>query len=167
MDDLRRDDVTPYPKSIQTTPRQKKYRRKVASTKTWAGIAAERQGPCVLCGAPPPNDLHHVVPRDRGGDDVAENLLALCRDHHQRIEAREQETCRAFVELLWADGHEPGPRGGVRDSYSYAVEKAGETFAESIYGIRFENAAAVSPSLHTHAGAGERPSGAPDGKAGA
>lgn len=127
----------PAPKSAQTARRTKKYRRKVASPKQWAGLHSEKNGPCRLCGKPGPSQLHHVIPRDRGGDDVAENLVPLCAECHGFVEARVQDVCRRLVESLWRDGTEPGPRGGPKDEYSYAVDRGGENFAESIYGLRY------------------------------
>jgi len=41
----------PYPKSAQLARQEKRYRRKVASPKMWARIAAEKQGPCRACAA--------------------------------------------------------------------------------------------------------------------
>jgi hypothetical protein len=31
-------------------------------------------------------ELHHVVPRSQGGDDLAVNLAPLCHDHHMILE---------------------------------------------------------------------------------
>jgi|WetSurMetagenome_2_1015567.scaffolds.fasta_scaffold147530_4 hypothetical protein len=36
---------------------------------------------CVLCGHP--SDPAHIRSRGAGGDDIEENLLPLCRRHHQ------------------------------------------------------------------------------------
>ena len=33
----------------------------------------------------PPQHLHHVRRRSQGGTDTPENLLGLCRDHHQWV----------------------------------------------------------------------------------
>jgi hypothetical protein len=134
-------DVTPFPKTIQTARRTKKYRRKVASSKQWAGLIAERQGPCRLCAAPPPNDMHHLIPRDRGGGDVAENLIPLCRECHHRIEAREPGLCGALVASTWMNQPEPGPNGGAQDEYSFACEAAGDDWPERVYGIRYRRPA--------------------------
>lgn len=30
-------------------------------------------------------DVHHIVSRGAGGDDVMENLVLLCRGHHQQV----------------------------------------------------------------------------------
>jgi len=40
---------------------------------------------CEVCGEPPPSDPHHIKSRGAGGDDIPDNLLALCRDHHTEI----------------------------------------------------------------------------------
>jgi predicted restriction endonuclease len=33
------------------------------------------------------DDAAHIVPRSRGGSDVADNILPLCRDHHQELDS--------------------------------------------------------------------------------
>ena len=34
----------------------------------------------------PAQDVHHVVPRSLGGPDVLENLIAICRHHHDQVD---------------------------------------------------------------------------------
>lgn len=49
-------------------------------------LESYRNRPCVACnrrGA----EAHHVTTRGAGGDDVPENLIALCRIHHTEIHA--------------------------------------------------------------------------------
>lgn len=130
----------PRPKTVQLATRAKKHNRPKATAAKWAGIVEERQGPCMLlgCGAPPPNDLHHAIPRDRRGPDVAENMVPLCRRHHELLELRDADTRRLFVESLWFESQEPGPRGGLKDTYSWGIDMFGEGVWESVYGIRFE-----------------------------
>ncbi len=75
---------------------------------------------CVHC-AHGPIELHHVLPRSQGGDDVWENLAPLCRTHHTMLE-----------------GHSPGWEpiaASVRqyvmvdnDRRGYQEDKAGESF---------------------------------------
>lgn len=36
---------------------------------------------CKMCGSVAV-DIHHIIPKGRGGKDEAENLIALCRDCH-------------------------------------------------------------------------------------
>lgn len=31
-------------------------------------------------------DPHHIIPRSQGGDDVADNVITLCRKHHDMAE---------------------------------------------------------------------------------
>ena len=82
----------PFPKSAQLARGQKRYRRKVASNKRWQQLQDEKIGPCRICTDPGTNgsvhgkiQLHHIVPRDQGGDDVAENLVPLCPDCHGKV----------------------------------------------------------------------------------
>lgn len=41
--------------------------------------------PCIGCGSPPPNDVHHVISRGAGGNDIVSNLMPLCRMCHEKI----------------------------------------------------------------------------------
>lgn len=54
---------------------------------------------CVLCGNVE-FSIHHFLKRSQGGDDVRENLTALCGHGtagcHGRVEASEEEACRAL-----------------------------------------------------------------------
>lgn len=43
--------------------------------------------PCELCERRPGTDPHHVTFRSQGGDDVADNLLWLCRLCHDDLHA--------------------------------------------------------------------------------
>lgn len=40
---------------------------------------------CILCGCPVV-DHHHVIARSLGGDDSADNMVCLCRWHHQQYD---------------------------------------------------------------------------------
>lgn len=82
----------PYPKSKQLARGTRRYRRKVASPKQWQAIQAAKIGPCRICRDPASNGklygrvhMHHVVPRSRGGDDIADNIVPLCPDCHDKV----------------------------------------------------------------------------------
>ena len=66
-------------------PDPKPERRRKASREEWAEVLApavyEACGwRCIACGEEnlAMLSIHHVVPKDRGGDDVLENLVVLC-----------------------------------------------------------------------------------------
>jgi 5-methylcytosine-specific restriction endonuclease McrA len=40
---------------------------------------------CQSCGSRMGLEVHHITPRSKLGDDVEENLIALCRECHRRI----------------------------------------------------------------------------------
>lgn len=42
------------------------------------------QRPCFICRKIPV-DVHHVKSRKSGGHDLRDNLLPLCREHHQEV----------------------------------------------------------------------------------
>lgn len=119
----------PRPKTTQLARGERRYRRKVASPKRWAAIADAKQGPCRVCGAPPPNELHHLIPRAQGGSDTESNITPLCRDCHGLVERRDEGSCARLAEAL--TDHE----------YSYVVESYGEGFFERRLGIKYERAA--------------------------
>ncbi len=73
-----------------------------------------------------PKELHHVVPRDLGGDDVVDNLVCLCSDCHALLTRRDHHAAARFVARL-SDAE-----------YAYAVEKAGEQVFERVYGIEYQ-----------------------------
>lgn len=62
-------------------------KREKASRKGWQAIHARfEHAVCTHC-AMRPVELHHVVSRSQGGDDVAENLCPLCRSCHGILES--------------------------------------------------------------------------------
>ena len=127
-------DAIPDPKARTLTRGSKRYRRKVASPKQWAKIAAEKLGPCRICGEQGNNGrlhgkihLHHIVPRGAPwfGEDVPENIAPLCPFDHDLVTRRDKGACVVFVMCL-AD-----------DEYAYAVERGGEAFWERAYGVEY------------------------------
>jgi 5-methylcytosine-specific restriction endonuclease McrA len=123
-----------YPKSRQLARGQRRYRRKVASSKQWQRISAEKVGPCRVCGDPGRNGrmfgrihLHHVVPRSSPwfGDDVADNIVPVCPDCHWLVTAPGSRSARLVCESL------------TDAEYAYAVTRCGEAFFERAYGIEY------------------------------
>ncbi len=54
--------------------------------------ARKRDGVCLYGliaqnGCRGPIDVHHILTRGTGGDDVLENLICLCRRHHMEAQA--------------------------------------------------------------------------------
>lgn len=124
-------DAIPRPKSAQLTRGHRRYRRKVASPRAWAAIRDEKMGPCRVCEAngdysiPLTRELHHLVSRGSFGDDVADNLVPLCRLHHALVTARDCRTCETML-------------GSLTDAeYAYMIDRGGENYAERAYGLRY------------------------------
>jgi 5-methylcytosine-specific restriction endonuclease McrA len=69
------DEVTPFPKALQLARKQ------------WQAISAAKMGPCRVCldRSPYLLELHHLVSREDHGNDVADNLVPLCRPCHEAI----------------------------------------------------------------------------------
>ncbi len=44
-----------------------------------------RNQPCMVCGAPPKSQPHHLQTRGANGDDSLENLMPLCFGHHRAV----------------------------------------------------------------------------------
>ena len=109
----------------------KRYRRKVASRKQWAAIAAEKTGPCRVCGSLENGrvesriQLHHVVARNHGGHDRPANIVPLCIGCHEDVTLRFQPACRSMLEAL------------TDDEYAEMVAVGGETYAERAYSVRY------------------------------
>lgn len=122
------DDAKPFSKEQQLARGSRRYHRKVAGPRRWAQIAEARQGRCLVCGASPPNELHHLIPRSQGGADTEGNIVPLCRDCHRRVEAHDSETCHALAVAL------------DDLAYAYVVEHGGESFFERRLGVRYSRA---------------------------
>ena len=122
-------DASPDPKPARL-PR-KPYRRQVASRKQWARIAAEKTGPCRVCGSVGNGrveskiKLHHVVSRAHFGGDTADNIVPLCLSCHDRVTRREPLPSYGLL-LTLTDAE-----------YAYMIEHGGELYAERAYGLRY------------------------------
>lgn len=100
----------PYPKTRQLARGERRYRRKVASPKQWAALRAEKLDgqPCRLLVRADGHErlcdgtlqLHHLVARAQGGDDVAENLAPLCDLHHGLVTRYVPPALEALAESL-------------------------------------------------------------------
>ena len=115
----------PYPKSAQLARGERRYRRKVASPKQWAAIRAEKLDGrmCRVCCNYRALELHHLVARAQGGDDVADNLVGLCRTCHVSVTQRYAPNLRVLAEYL-TDGE-----------YAYVIGKLGEDAMRRLFGV--------------------------------
>lgn len=128
-------DVTPHPKEAQLKPgRPRRYRRKVAGPKQWQALRAEKLTACRVCELVypdyptqeplfPPLELHHLVSRSKGGDDVADNLYPICRGHHKDVEERFATTLKIVARSL------------TDAEYAYIIGKLGEGGIERLFGL--------------------------------
>lgn len=122
-------EAKPYPKAMQLARGERRYRRKIASPKQWQAIIEAKGRICRLdyygLGCFGVTQYHHMIPRDRGGDDVADNIIPLCGYHHEGITRLNQRHVKRVIASL-SDAE-----------YAYAVGKAGEDVWERVYGIRY------------------------------
>lgn len=119
-------EARPFPKAQQLARGERRYRRKVAGPKQWQAIIAEKGSACRLFGlawSDPDFDrdcwgateYHHLVPRDRGGDDTADNIVPLCQKHHALVTAQHVATTFVLVTTLSeAESAYLSSRGGGR-----------------------------------------------------
>jgi 5-methylcytosine-specific restriction endonuclease McrA len=125
-------DAKPYPKAKQLGRGERRYRRKVASPKRWAAIMDAKRGPCRVCKRATTHlqafragsvTFHHLVPRDFGGDDVADNIVPLCFACHELVTGLEPRACLALCANL------------TDAEYAYAIGKLGEGAFERVYRV--------------------------------
>jgi hypothetical protein len=67
-------------------------------------------------------ELHHLIPRSRGGDDVEENIVPLCRTCHGLVSSYD-------ARALWILG-----RSLAADERGYIVSMLGEYGPERLFG---------------------------------
>ena len=120
----------PYSKEAQLARGERRYRRKVASPKEWQRLRAAKLGPCRVCVNVRANghdygqvQLHHLVARIHGGDDVEDNLVPVHEFCHGRITRRDKEALKAV-----ADSLSDFERG-------YVLRKVGEAGYSRIFGV--------------------------------
>lgn len=125
-------DARPRPKSAQLARGTRRYRRKVASPKQWQAIIAAKIGPCRACVIPYYNgsdwslvEFHHVVSRQDGGDDLADNIVPVHRSCHANITARAPAATRRLLASL------------TDAEYAYMIDRGGESYPERAYGLRY------------------------------
>lgn len=127
------DAAKPYPKASQLARGARRYRRKIASPKQWQAIIAAKVGPCRACGSQASNgrlhgliQFHHIVSRQDGGDDTADNIVPLCQDCHGLVTRRNVVISSLMLEHL------------TDAEYAYAVQRGGEDYFERAYGLRYQ-----------------------------
>jgi 5-methylcytosine-specific restriction endonuclease McrA len=68
-------------------------------------------------------ELHHIIPRSQGGDDVADNLLPLCSWHHGMVTLRDEGYLQNLAAAL------------TDAEYAYVIGKLGEGALERLFGV--------------------------------
>ena len=121
--------MPPYSKEQQLSRGERRYRRKVASSKRWQQLWDEKRGPCRICGSGVASlmELHHLVARSHFGDDVADNLVPLCTECHCAITLRRSAAGAKRLLLSLSDAE-----------YAYMIDRGGEDYPERAYGVSYE-----------------------------
>ena len=90
--------------------------------KAWRACKArvmKRDGKrCRLCGKLCAPDPHHILSRSRGGRDIDQNVIALCREHHDWVKP-------GLLRLVPLDPHR-GADGLVQFTIDARVSKSGQ-----------------------------------------
>lgn len=71
---------------------------------------------CALCGVTDWLQVHHILFRSQGGDDVKANLCLLCQSCHDALHAYDSQTWNSL--FMYVLNHRP-------DTYEYLEEKLG------------------------------------------
>ena len=62
---------------------------RLASRKQYSGITRETfdklQKKCLICGFDKIIDVHHLIPKSKGGSNSVDNLIVLCPNHHKMV----------------------------------------------------------------------------------
>ena len=116
----------PFPKELQLVRGVRRYRRKVGSPKQWQAIYASKSGPCRVCTFRGAIQLHHLVSRQDGGDDVPDNIVPVCPGCHDALTRRVEAIGRLLLTRL-SDAE-----------YAYMVGRGEEDYPERAYGVRYE-----------------------------
>jgi 5-methylcytosine-specific restriction endonuclease McrA len=127
-------DVSPDPKPVseggigrKKPPRGWRTRgRKMATREEWAAIIAAKGYDCRLCAPHArrlPPQYHHLVPRARGGDDVADNIVPLCEEDHAHV-TRHDPAALKYLAASLTDGE-----------HAYIVGKLGEGGMGRLFGV--------------------------------
>jgi hypothetical protein len=90
----------PYPKGTTKRKRQNRDAWQILRERV---LKLDRI--CVVCKQRPSESVHHVVPKDFSGDDVAHNLVGVCGTGttrcHGLLESRDPWACDALRERLF------------------------------------------------------------------
>jgi hypothetical protein len=106
-------------------------RRVKATLAEWKQIRANKMSAldaCRVCQSSGPLTLHHLVSKSLGGDDLADNLVAVCGSGttgcHGLIEAFDPWACSLLGQRL------------TDAERAYVVARKGAYFLESRYGLK-------------------------------
>jgi 5-methylcytosine-specific restriction endonuclease McrA len=120
----------PDPKSHSLARGERRRFRHKASKAEWALIVKAKQGPCRVCVRPSSNgsywgkiELHHIVSKAHGGDDVEANIAPLCNLCHARCHAYEPDALAALAASL------------SESERAYVIAKLGEGGPARLFGV--------------------------------
>lgn len=74
--------------------------RRVRDSEILRLLHSDRNKECAVTGWTDNLELHHVLPRSKGGDDVRANLVFLRRDIHRRVTANDKVALTLLGEYI-------------------------------------------------------------------
>lgn len=74
--------------------------RRVRDSEIFRLLHSDRDKECVITGWTDDLEIHHVLPRSKGGDDMRANLVFLRRDIHRRVTVNDPVVLRQLGEHL-------------------------------------------------------------------
>lgn len=109
-----------------SAPDPRPVKRHKAEVDEWKILRKLKLGPCRVCGSSVygwdwPIELHHLVGRDLGGDDLPANLVPLCRGCHCLVEERSKVECQLLRASL------------TLKEYAYVLDTKGTRFLDRYY----------------------------------
>lgn len=75
--------------------------RRVRDAEILRILHSDRNKECAFTGHTDDLELHHVLPRSQGGDDIRANLVFLRRDAHRRVTANDRVALRMLGDHIW------------------------------------------------------------------
>lgn len=118
-------DPRPQTEGGISRPKPLRNRRTRAGRGTIDAIRAAKANHCRMLNefCDGPIEAHHLIPRARGGRWTFDNILGLCRLHHQAVTENKDGAREALAEQLWDS------------EYAFVIEALGEGAMSRLFGV--------------------------------
>lgn len=99
--------MPPFTKEQQLGNKKKRFKEKTTTKgkvtqEVYDEVSHRDKGRCVICGSSFWIELHHAIPKSRGGNGKPYNLVSLCKHcHYDKIHGKgDVEAKKAMLEFL-------------------------------------------------------------------